>query len=691
MEASNEQIKVVEALCEGKNVVVDAVAGSGKTTTITFIAETLPAKRILILTYNRKLKEETRYRLQEYENVDVHNYHSLVQAYFQIPCQDDKMMSEFLKAPPKEKVDLPDFDLIILDEVQDMTPIYFQLVHFIRKQMIHTSPQLCCLGDRMQCIYQFMKADQRFITYCKEVFGAFNDLPWIQEPISLRTSYRMTQPTTDFLNQVFLAEERLEGYRATGQKPVYIHANLFNLSNEFRWVRRVLEAIHEHGPGNTFVLAPSLRGARSPVRLLENFLVQSLKLPCYVPTADERELNQPAMSGKIVFSTFHQSKGMERDLVFVFGIEDSVIHRYTDPSRCDNKLYVALTRAKKQLFVLQDASKPHLQFVDPQVLTARAEVISASHPTKWVSTHPYIIQQQRAVSNQPIYPKTTQVTNLLRHCHFEDLANIEALMCSHEILHPANEEKKANCLLMIENFITTSLTPLQTEEVSDLTGIAMQAWLEYKINGTLTTIGRPERWTSPLPAHRLLSMTNDFDATGATSYHSRRQQIQDAHHTWVKATHLDFAWTNFQRKINRDAAFKFEEKVSQTINELHGAPPHVATQMNGTIDSLEKDPDDLTKVTIWEVKFVSQIQSHHILQAATYGVMYWLSTGIIPTVYLYNIRTDQQIQIYLPETQEHALSCLRVMLYFKSAQDNPSPDDDFIRQSKSIVNQIYAS
>ena len=114
------------------------------------------------------MKEETRQRLKDYDHVDVHNYHSLVHSYFGVPCQDDKMMADFLNEPTSKQrsfVDLPDFDIVILDEVQDMTPLYFQLVHFLRTHLKNPSPQLCCLGDRMQCIYQFMRADHRFITH----------------------------------------------------------------------------------------------------------------------------------------------------------------------------------------------------------------------------------------------------------------------------------------------------------------------------------------------------------------------------------------------------------------------------------------------------------------------------------------------------------------------------------------------
>ena len=45
------------------NVIVDSVAGSGKTTSIIYIAKSLKKKRILLLTYNSKLKIETKERV----------------------------------------------------------------------------------------------------------------------------------------------------------------------------------------------------------------------------------------------------------------------------------------------------------------------------------------------------------------------------------------------------------------------------------------------------------------------------------------------------------------------------------------------------------------------------------------------------------------------------------------------------
>ena len=60
---SNEQIDIINKL-ENYNVIVDSVAGSGKTTTNLYIAKYFKNKKILLLTYNSKLKMETREKVK---------------------------------------------------------------------------------------------------------------------------------------------------------------------------------------------------------------------------------------------------------------------------------------------------------------------------------------------------------------------------------------------------------------------------------------------------------------------------------------------------------------------------------------------------------------------------------------------------------------------------------------------------
>ena len=57
---SDEQLSVIEGLSQNNNIIVDSVAGSGKTTCNLHIAKSFPLLNILLLTYNAKLKLETR-------------------------------------------------------------------------------------------------------------------------------------------------------------------------------------------------------------------------------------------------------------------------------------------------------------------------------------------------------------------------------------------------------------------------------------------------------------------------------------------------------------------------------------------------------------------------------------------------------------------------------------------------------
>jgi superfamily II DNA or RNA helicase len=58
-----EQKDIINSIKNGYNVIVDAVAGCGKTTTSLAIAQECNDKKILLLTYNAGLKTETRQRI----------------------------------------------------------------------------------------------------------------------------------------------------------------------------------------------------------------------------------------------------------------------------------------------------------------------------------------------------------------------------------------------------------------------------------------------------------------------------------------------------------------------------------------------------------------------------------------------------------------------------------------------------
>jgi superfamily II DNA or RNA helicase len=95
-EFSIEQYNIIQQLSLNNNVVVDSVAGSGKTTTNLHIAKRFPLFLILLLTYNKKLKLETREKAKKLgiNNIEVHSYHSFCVKYYDNECFNDSIINK---------------------------------------------------------------------------------------------------------------------------------------------------------------------------------------------------------------------------------------------------------------------------------------------------------------------------------------------------------------------------------------------------------------------------------------------------------------------------------------------------------------------------------------------------------------------------------------------------------------------
>ena len=170
MELNEEQQFIVDQIKDNKNVIVDAVAGTGKTTTILSLAEQLPKKSMLQITYNKSLKHEVREKIKarEITNLSIHTYHSLHYAYYSNTGYTDIEMYKSLKDNLHPVMKIQHIDVLIVDEAQDMTLLYFRfLVKFL--QDFKKKVTLLVLGDVMQGLYQFKGSDSRFLSLANEI------------------------------------------------------------------------------------------------------------------------------------------------------------------------------------------------------------------------------------------------------------------------------------------------------------------------------------------------------------------------------------------------------------------------------------------------------------------------------------------------------------------------------------------
>ena len=117
-----------------------------------------------------------------------------------------------------------------------------------------------------------------------------------------------------------------------------------------------------------FILAPSVRSSRSPIKILEKMIISELNnIQIYIPTSDEEKLSDKVLENKLVFSSFHQVKGLERKIIIIFNFDMSYFDFYEknkSSKECPNVFYVATTRAKEHLVLLHHYKNNMFEFIN---------------------------------------------------------------------------------------------------------------------------------------------------------------------------------------------------------------------------------------------------------------------------------------------------------------------------------------
>lgn len=385
---SYEQCLVVNTLLCKKNVSVDAVPGAGKTTlTLNLVDSVLRMdadSRILILSYNRALAETTLERIQSvlgasYQQVElrvqVHTFHSALASVTQrsVACDLDfaEAIEQWELSCDRLEWSAADARVLVVDEGQDMRPDFCKLVVLLLKCVFKTAPVMLVLGDRRQLLYNFYPfsaADSRFLTLAPKLFTS----PWPWCNLPLTQSFRCSVPVCRFVSALAeCAGHPVVLKSASGQSA---KVQLFVCSVYFDAVQLTVEALsrfHSEGARTVMVLCDSMN-ARSPCIALANAVVDAgysvrivrsgdisevalhQQTPAHQPHADTEEKTgeNEERQLEVVFRTLHSAKGLESDAVVV------VYRRplWTEGLPIDNSLYVALTRSRGGLVILQQHS-----------------------------------------------------------------------------------------------------------------------------------------------------------------------------------------------------------------------------------------------------------------------------------------------------------------------------------------------
>jgi hypothetical protein len=344
---------MINIIKNNENFKCNSVAGSGKTTNIIKIINEF--QNCLILTYNKNLRKDTIDKIdnEEYSN-NVHTFHSFCNKYY-FETINDLSICKIIDQDSPSYLGY-NFDIIIIDEAQDLTDLYYNLILKILKDNKNLSSPLCLFGDKRQCIYNFKGADENIF-----ISKTFNKENWKQ--ITCSQSFRITKSLSDFINSLTYPNYEIKSNKLDGIITYIISDNIvFSVIEEI--IRYIKEGFNED---DIFILMPSIKtsGFNSNA-----FKIQSLLTLCDFNIgilSRDNENNKNLTQNKILISSFHGTKGLERKIVIILNFDSSYFEWFNKSDctdTCPNIIYTALTRSSLHVSLIKIASKNDFSFIN---------------------------------------------------------------------------------------------------------------------------------------------------------------------------------------------------------------------------------------------------------------------------------------------------------------------------------------
>jgi hypothetical protein len=688
---SEEQKNIIDAIVAKKNIVVNAVAGSGKTTTLLLIADKLKHKKILQVTYNKQLKNEVRKKVENLglSNVDIQTYHGLAVKYYDPNSHTDDNMIKILKPDFKIKY-RPIYDIIVIDEVQDMTSNYYELIYkFI--QDIGYKNNILILGDSYQGVYEFKNADVRFLLFSHKLWEREENHLFTQ--LTLNQSYRMTTQIASFVNKVMIGHDRIISKKKGDEQVYYYRTNIYqNIDVIFMKILSFIKLDNpKYNPNDIFILSPSLKSLDNPCKKLENLLVQN-NIPVYYTRNEEDGIDEQIISGKIVFTTFHQAKGRERKIVFVFGFDESYFDLYAKDKNkrvCPSEIYVATTRASEILIIIENNKYNPLPFLKkPPCQIKKYSFVNYICDAE-TKKNKIKKKEKSSISHN------TTVKNLTMYLSEVTINEISPLIDSLFIIiqEPMPE-------FTVDIPLTIKTENGLVEDVSDLNGIVIPAIYETKITNSISSLEKTiiqytndtlitndivrdklfelEKCDNNNKISKYLLMGNIFIALTENIYFKLNQIDK---YDWIQPFMINICFKNLEKNLLNNA--KYEQVISDGCKNYFTYEHEIYGDINisGRIDAYDDK-------YIWELKCTSSLTIEHLLQLLIYAWMWEKTVDSSRKYRILNIRTGEVREL---NYQNHIVDAIIELVFInKYDQKFKDSDEKFLKKCKKIRNKYEA-
>lgn len=250
------------------------------------------------------------------------------------------------------------YDYILVDEFQDISVDRYKLLQALRSDKPKT--KLYCVGDDWQSIFRFAGSDMALFYDFEQYFG-------FTEICKIETTYRFHQPLIDKSSAFVLKNpaQKEKAIKTPENDPKKTYLNFVKCESGDAGVLQKVEEIVMSLPVDDTVL---LTGRY-------NYDAMSVGFKGKIDYSDNRI--KISIAGRdILFLSVHSAKGLEADHVILINcnqgaygfpslieddpILDFVLSRSEQyPFAEERRLfYVAMTRAKKRMYILYDQQRP---------------------------------------------------------------------------------------------------------------------------------------------------------------------------------------------------------------------------------------------------------------------------------------------------------------------------------------------
>lgn len=606
---TDEQQAFLDAARDGFDALVDACIGSGKTTAIQAACGVLAGqkKKVLYLTYNRRLLEEARKRIDPHD-ADVETFHSfggrmlnMARVYAGSEREVPALFAQRLKKVYR-------YDAVIVDEYQDLSEdLKDMLWHIVRMSVNNYkfAPQFLIVGDRDQKIMDHTAIDAPACV--RELMGFLSMVHGREHKEILFTRcFRLSADYAAKIGQAWGKSilgmnpscelKRMDLAKCALFLSQYDPKDILVLGNNMSW--------------GTRVELQNMLEARWPDKFNKNTVYSSIT----DRDGDRRGLDTSECA---VFTTYDSAKGMERKVCvmcnFNPGYLDARMKHQTDRGVLKNLFLVAASRGKDYNIVLAGRSDEVLSF-------SRISEIDGDVP----------------IDMRPDY-----ISAMFDFKLKEDVDKCLELVSVSSVQEPGNEIAAVSTSGQIDLSLCAGYYAQAVYfDNYDIDGAIDDAWQERAAKGNFPKLpvpgGKWPLWKKVLYLSALV--------TGQERYF---RQVDEP---YISQEASDALCMRLSERLSKDDMAEAGcQCVFRGLRDIATGKPGGDKIVTGRMDVVRNGMP-------WALKFTQALKAEHILQAAMYAVCAESESAA-----LWNLRTDELLDVQVPDRQAFlsaVLSCI---------------------------------